>query len=204
MNKAIFFDFDGVIVDSFSFCYEINKQNIPDLTEQGFRDKFNGNVFEGLKAVGINKGTGVKFDFWAAYTPELNKQAIRTEISSLIRELHGKYNLFIISSTISSAIVNFLEYNKIPGCFKEVLGSDVHKNKDYKVNLILDKYHLEPKDCLFVTDTVGDVLEARKCDVRSVAVTWGFHDRDTLVTANPEAIANNPAELLLAIKDLLN
>jgi phosphoglycolate phosphatase len=203
MNKAILFDFDGVIVDTFSFCYEISKKNAPDLTEQGFRDRFKGNIFESLKNIEPSDVPSEKLDFWTAYTPELNKQSIDPEMNSTIQELHNNYDLFIVSSTVSSAIINFLEFNKILSFFKEILGSDIHKSKEHKINSILQKYNFDPKDCLYITDTVGDILEARQCRVRSVAVTWGYHDTVTLALANPDTMVSSPKELLVAINDLM-
>jgi phosphoglycolate phosphatase-like HAD superfamily hydrolase len=57
---------------------------------------------------------------------------------------------------------------------------------------------------LFITDTVGDIIEAEKCAIRSVAVTWGYHDTTNLTKAKPAAIVNDTTELLSKIKTILS
>lgn len=51
-------------------------------------------------------------------------------------------------------------------------------------------------DVYFVTDTAGDVIEGNRAEVKTIAVTWGFHDRERLEKAKPDIIVNTPEELL--------
>ena len=51
--------------------------------------------------------------------------------------------------------------------------------------MLFDKYNLTSDDCIFVTDTVGDILEANKVNLRSIAVTCGFHEKERLEKVNP-------------------
>ena len=41
-----------------------------------------------------------------------------------------------------------------------------------------------------------DLETARNAGMRAIAVTWGFHDRERLMAAGAETIANDPAALL--------
>jgi hypothetical protein len=45
-KKVILFDFDGVIVSSFDFSFEFSKHNNPELTENSFKEMFEGNFYE--------------------------------------------------------------------------------------------------------------------------------------------------------------
>ena len=45
-----------------------------------------------------------------------------------------------------------------------------------KFNLIAEKYGVENKDMIFITDTLGDIREAEIAGVPTIAVTWGAHD----------------------------
>lgn len=60
-----------------------------------------------------------------------------------------------------------------------------------------------PKDAVFITDTLGDIREARECDIDSIAVTWGFHERKTLEKGNPIVIVSDPRELFVEIDNVL-
>jgi beta-phosphoglucomutase-like phosphatase (HAD superfamily) len=50
MNKALLFDFDGVLVDSFEISFttsQITNKNWKN--RKSYRELFNGNVYDGLK-----------------------------------------------------------------------------------------------------------------------------------------------------------
>ena len=56
--------------------------------------------------------------------------------------------------------------------------------------------HLRPDDCTVIGDSTMDLETARNAGMRAIAVTWGFHDRERLVAAGAEFIADDPAGLL--------
>ena len=51
MQKAIIFDFDGVIGDTFQINLELFREFIDDFSVQDFKDNHNGNIFQGSKMV---------------------------------------------------------------------------------------------------------------------------------------------------------
>ena len=50
---------------------------------------------------------------------------------------------------------------------------------------------------------MGDIIEAEKCGVRSIGVTWGLHGRETLEKGNPVTIIDDPRDLENAINNVL-
>ncbi len=122
-------------------------------------------------------------------------------MTEVIKELSHNNSLAIISSDTSEDIIDFLDTNNLSNYFEEVLGSDSLGNKAEKIRMIIVKYHLEPRDCFFITDTLSDLREAEKASVRSIAVTWGLHPLSTLVKGEPWLIINSPEELLISIDD---
>ncbi len=46
MLKAIIFDFDGVIGDTYNINHALSQEFDPSISEQDFQDHHNGNVFE--------------------------------------------------------------------------------------------------------------------------------------------------------------
>ena len=57
------------------------------------------------------------------------------------------------------------------------------------------EYGVRPGECVFVTDTVGDVREAQELGIRSVAVTWGFHSAERLAEVSPDVVVESVEEL---------
>lgn len=62
---------------------------------------------------------------------------------------------------------------------------------------------VEPHDAVMITDTSGDVLEAKPTGVKTIGVLWGLHDEEMLRIVNPEKIVKTPSELEMAIEELL-
>ena len=59
---------------------------------------------------------------------------------------------------------------------------------------------VSPEECAFVGDSNVDVLTGINSGMRPIAVSWGYCDRETLVSTGPEIIINSPAELLEIFK----
>jgi phosphoglycolate phosphatase len=55
-----------------------------------------------------------------------------------------------------------------------------------------------PADCIVIGDSTMDLETATNAGMQSIAVSWGFHDRDRLVAAGAMRIADDP-EMLLAM-----
>lgn len=47
-----------------------------------------------------------------------------------------------------------------------------------------------------IGDSTMDLETARRAGMQAIAVAWGYHDRDNLLAAGAEKIANDPLELL--------
>jgi phosphoglycolate phosphatase len=205
MKKSILFDFDGVIADTFDFCYVLHQQYYPGVSVDDYRKKMEGNIYEALKPTAEFE-TVAKLDesFFAQYGPELMKRAVIESMGDVIINLAAEYNLFIVSSSATDIVKNFLTKEKLSSYFKEVLGYEIEHRKVKKIKMIQDKYHIESSDALFITDTLGDIREAEKCGIKSIAVSWGYHPTETLEIGNPVAIADTPEELVAAIRTNLN
>ncbi len=200
-KKLIMFDFDGVLVDTLIMHYEmIRKSNPASFSLERFKDIFNGNIFEHVKkSSDVNQPSR----FFEEYEDRTREIVIPEIIKSSLKTLSNKYTLSIVSSTTSKIILKILNEAEIPEYFLDVLGSDVHKSKVVKINMLLEKYGIDPSCAIFVTDTTGDVLEARECGVDSIAVLWGFHDKERLEKSNPKVILDDPALLVDSIENVL-
>lgn len=195
---TIIFDFDGVIGDTYDINYGLSQSLVGDVSEQDFIDHHKGNVFAEPKINFLPEHIPVYF--------ERQKQQFTREhlfpIVDLLEPLSEKFQLFIISSTIDENISHFLSLGSYNQYFKNILGATVHRSKVEKFKMIFNVYGLSPDQCLFVTDTVGDIIEARNVGVDVVGVTWGYHDEDLLRAEGPRAIIHTPEELMNAISEL--
>src|ERR1700690_4067272 len=116
-------------------------------------------------------------------------------MGEVVKTLSETYALSIISSTYTSLINELLEHYGLTLYFKDVLGGDVHQSKVEKIRMIFEKYQITSGDCIFVTDTLGDMREAKKHGVGAIGVSWGWHTHATLEKGIPFRIVDAPAEL---------
>ena len=55
---------------------------------------------------------------------------------------------------------------------------------------------------MFITDTIGDLREARHVHLRSIAVTWGYHPKELLEAENPFRIVSEFDEIKEIIENM--
>lgn len=201
--KAVIFDFDGVLAHTHLMCYEIHKELNPDLDYGFFQSLSGGNFHEMYEKATTENKIIHNPDFHSRYASDLGGLNVPPDLREVVLRLHSRYPLFIISSTPTSSIRTFLEKEGLADKFGKILGSDVHPLKTEKIKNLLADQNLGADDVIFVTDTTGDIHEARKCEVECIAVSWGLHDRGELAKDTPYAVVDTPADLEKEIETYL-
>lgn len=199
----IFFDFDGVIADSFKTAFSVYKKICPQLTEDNYRKRFEGNINNWEDPANYHtEDCRHNIDFFTEYIPKMKKEVVAFPgIKEVIIELEKNYELIVVSSTITSPILEFLESHGLADHFRWIMGNDVHKSKVEKIKMVFSKYEVGAENCVFVTDTLGDMREAQEVNVGVIGVTWGFQDHKTLLKGNPVYLAEKPRDLIVNISD---
>lgn len=200
-TKFVLFDFDGVIADSFGAAFETVQTMCPAITPADYQKRFEGNIYEVAHGETFhNESCKHDLNWFDIYIPKLRgKTTVFPGMKEVVHALEKEYVLVIISSTLTFPIEEFLRANNLETHFDWVLGSDVHKSKTEKMNMVFEKYHISGSDCVFITDTLGDIREAEKTHIPSIAVTWGFHMEETLAKGKPYALVHMPEELAAAV-----
>ncbi len=197
--KHIIFDFDGVIGDTFDILLALSfKYAVNNPTEEDFLAHHDGNVFMEPKVL---FNTETIHLFFSEYTENIKSTHLQNAIQP-IKKLAEKYSLYINSSNREKGLLKALTEAHILHYFKKVMGEETHKSKIEKFKMIFDQYAASIDDTLFITDSLGDVKEATKLGLKTIAVTFGFHDRERLETANPYMILDSWDEILKEIETL--
>ena len=200
MLKAIIFDFDGVLGDTYAMNLEVCQIFKPHLTDESFRDLHNGNVY---------KSSDLSFskDEEIFHASEMKKRFAEKNLFPFkkdIENLSKNYKLFIVSSTSEENLENYLECGNLASTFMAVLGKNTDRSKVVKFKMIFEKYNLLSGECLFFTDTLGDLREATEVNLPAVGVTWGYHDYFTLQKGNPLRIISEFDEVISTIEEYKN
>ena len=191
--KAIIFDFDGVLQDTFEFHRKkIKEFSGIDLSPEEFKNIHKKNFF-------LNVSDKFKLINWLDYrdyvSSDVSMLKIKDKIRNGVHKLAINYKLFIVTSGGEKGVIGYLGNNGIINNFSEVLGMETHRAKTKKFKYIFEKYKLMKNKCIFVTDTLGDILEANEVGLKTIAVDFGFHCRETLEEGKPCKIVSSFNEL---------
>lgn len=170
MKKVLIFDFEGVVSDPFHIAFELSKIQYPTITEDRFRPRFDGNIFESK----IEDELVNDIDFFKEFGKRFLKLNIKNNIKDSIIKLSKYHKMFIISSSSNFIIQEYLKRN-------EILESDIHASKVKKFNLVFQKYNTQPDQVVFLTDTSGDIYEAKKVSIKYIiGILSGYHTLEDL------------------------
>lgn len=222
MPRAILFDLDGTLVDTRAASWELfSETNLAfalgiDSRDAFFR-AFEGNFFESLARLcpDPQRAEAAKQHFMELLRTRY-QPALIPGMTDVVRALAPHCTLAVISSNGIEAIRRILVGAGIATCFSHVFSGDVEPKKSVSIRRFLGdqryaaqrrcspEYHdggseaaaLNSNDVVLVTDTVGDIIEAKEVGTRAVGVTWGMHTENQLLSAGAEKVALWPQELV--------
>jgi phosphoglycolate phosphatase len=129
--------------------------------------------------------------------------AVYEGVAGVLDRLGARYRLGVLSNKPHDLTVTIVE-RLLPGRFAAVAGArdGVALKPDRAAGAaIAADLGVLPAACALVGDSAVDIAAARAAGMRAIAVTWGFRGRAELVAAGPDAIADDPAELLAIFSD---
>ncbi len=202
MMKLLLFDFDGVIVDSLD-VYEktvtlcLEKINQPlQRGRQEFLELFDGNFYEMLAQKGTNLDEFMKASVDILSQVNYGEMKPFDAVRPVLQELKKKHCLIVISSNDTPTIREALRLYGFEDIFKEILGSDFMLSKKDKILYAINKYQVMTGDIYYIGDTICDIKEGKQAGVKTVGVTWGWHEREKIAASHPDFIFDNPHDLL--------
>jgi len=201
-NRVIIFDFDGVIVNSIEVSFEINKETVIDLEFSEWQSWFEGNIYKNIRQEFSSEEYQIQY--FEKYSNKLIDLLPVKGIENVLKKLISMGFILIINSSSSgSGVNNFLKKHDLKKYFAEVMTREVHKSKVEKFKIILEKYKIKADQTVIVTDTVGDVKEAREVGIKSIGTSWGAHEPERLIKNGVDFMAEKPEDILVGIKKIL-
>ena len=202
MTKLLLFDFDGVLIDSLPRYEQIVKTCLEEIghpivqTRDDFLDLFEDNFYEGLMK------RGVDLQLFRSNLQNVNHEELKIHeaLLPILEKLSKNHIMVIISSNETDTIRQTLEHLGIDHYFQDILGADKGYSKGEKIQIAMYLFAIAQDHIYYIGDTAGDVREARNAGVHPVAVTWGWHDKERIIAAHPDFIADTPEDLLQYIE----
>lgn len=199
---------DGVLFDSQKSADDYFLGKFPTMTRKDMMEILCGNFYEEYDKmkqyhVPVNETDEEKESRMKIYHEAKEKSDLFPGISDLVKTLHKMdYILAINSSANQRNCMVLLEKNEIIECFDFIGVAEVSKSKVEKFKMIEEKYAVPKDNILFVTDTLGDIREADKAGINTVAVTWGAHNK-TYFNREPHKNLIKIVDSVDELKDLI-
>lgn len=151
-KKLVFFDFDGVLVDSVDIPLRIHQDANPDLhpeiTARVHREMSEGNFYENIKHY-PDFNWVPKEEFSRKYGAMLTSEKSPLDgMAELIHYLNGNYLLYVITSGYEIPIRNFLRKHGLLNQFRAILGAETHESKAEKFRMIFQETGILPQNAI--------------------------------------------------------
>ena len=199
MNKTIIFDFDGTIADTLNSVVKIVNNNSENF---GYRKVTKEDIpyLQGKKPKEILSHLGIsifKLPLWikkihSEINKEISNMKPTVNISLLLSELNNDENvqLGILTSNTQENVQEFLSKNQLEYFDFIRTGKSVF-GKSHIINKIIKQRHAEKNNVFYVCDEVRDIEAAKKSGIKSVAVTWGYNNKDSLEKERPNFLVED-------------
>jgi len=205
MIKAIIFDFDGTLADS--FLVTLNCANKISKEFNCKQVKYSKSLHDKSMHKIINEDMKLPFYKLPSYTKKI-KLLMKEEIDNIhlfegisetMKELKKRYKIMILTSNSKNNVKHILnkENLKVNSIFSD---SSIF-GKHNVIKKLLKKYNLRKDEVIYIGDEIRDIEACKKANVKIIAVSWGFNSREVLKKENPDYLVNKPKELLNVIKE---
>lgn len=108
------------------------------------------------------------------------------------------YQTFVATSKPQIYATRIIEYFDLAPLFDGVYGSELDGNRSVKCDLIsyiIERESLLPSSVVMVGDRSHDIIGAKKNNIASIGVTYGYGTREELETHKADLIADCPDEI---------
>ena len=210
--KTIIFDFDGTIADTLETIAILYNEVAADFKceKVSFEDK---EKFRSMKSQDFLSECGISLIKLPVIAIKL-KHELRKEIKNikpfdgiieaLVAIKDSGYKIGVMSSNSVRNIKAFLKQNNFPDIFDFVHSGKNIFGKDMVIHRLLHKHKIKKDSVIYVGDETRDIDALKRIHIPIISVSWGFNSRVILEKQNPDALIDNPNQLLENIINLSN
>jgi len=179
--KALLFDFDGTLLDSFSVHFEVYKIMFAhfgiQINKEKFLKTYSPNWYKTYEAMGLPKEDWESADIFWVEEADKRSPNLLPGVHETLTKLYDSYSIGLVTSGSRSRVVKDLERTGIKQFFKTVVtGDDIHSPKPSPEGLELALLNLgiELGEVAYVGDALADYEMSKAAGVYFIGVRSAF------------------------------
>lgn len=203
MLKTVVFDFDGTIASTLDIlvaayndiarkhrCKKVfgdDLERLRDSRPQELMREFGINPLKMIFLIPALRGKMKK---------KMKEIKLQQGIREALKELKGSgLVLGILTSNSQENVEQVLRDNDLEDTFAFVHSSRHLFGKDRALRGIMKERSLAAKEIAYIGDEVRDIEAAKRAEVTSIGVSWGFQTHKRLSFARPDYLFDSPKDL---------
>lgn len=205
--KALFFDFEGTIVDSSksifaSIQYAMQQLNQPPLDEKTLVTFVGPPLLDSFIRIGLPKNLANEavFKYREYYKEHMHFVELYPQMKEVLAQLKDSYQLYIASSKPEVFVKKIARIIDVDHYFTEIYGADLEGKRAKKSQVIAyalsENPNLDPSTIRMIGDRSHDCLGAIENKIAAIGVTYGFGSKEELENAGAVEIITSPVQLL--------
>ncbi|MGC0373848.1 HAD-IA family hydrolase [Streptomyces sp. SAI-229] len=202
--RAVVFDLDGVLVDSFEVmrqAFTVAYAEVVGPGEPPFREynRHLGRYFPDIMRI-----MGLPLEMEEPFVRESYRLAHRVRlfpgVDPLLQELRDRgLRLSVATGKSGPRARSLLDQLGVLPLFDHVIGSDEVARPKPAPDIVLralDLMEVGAEEAMMIGDALTDLASARSAGVTAVAALWGETAEEEMLAAAPDVVLRRPAELL--------
>jgi len=184
--KALLFDFDGTLLDSFSVHFEVFKVVFArfgiEIDKEHFINTYSPNWYKSYEAMGLPEKDWKSADKFWVETAEKRRTNLFPGVPETLTKLCDSHVIGLVTSGTKSRVVKDLERTGIGAIFKTVVtGDDIQKPKPFPEGLekALSDLGLQPHQAVYIGDAYADYEMAQAAGVDFIGVKSAYGGLDS-------------------------
>jgi phosphoglycolate phosphatase len=135
----------------------------------------------------------------------LQNEPLYSGMIDLLYELKANNWLIGVATNKSRiGLINGLAKHNISDIFDITLTTDENTPKPDPAMALkaINELNIDKKRCVMIGDTINDIGLGVNAGIQSIGVTWGYNEKDLLVSAGATYLVNNSSELSKLMKKI--
>ncbi len=206
MIKIVIFDFDGTLADTFDLIFSITnrlsvefgykqtkKEEIPEIEKLSALELINQSGISLFKVPFLLRKIRTEFQ------KEINNVRLFGGIKEALLELkYQGYKIGIITSNTQENVEFVLQKYDL-FIFDFIASGITLFGKHRVIKKYLKLENIQTEEMVYIGDETRDIHAAKKAQIKVIGVTWGFNSIEALSEYQPDALVEQPQELIEVI-----